>query len=214
MSLGCDEVKEACTGKRQRSHGPIPTWISRSSRCRPAVATGATGGVDATGHLPNNDRTVNKMRHRSPEAQTRNAEMERARKKRLRDGKLKEEAQNVNGEASGPQLLSGSPPGATAQEESTQPNLTRGAGYDTTNNMNLFLTQCCGCSITVRTKKALFDAIIQQITNLEEHGILDDHRHVQVQGHSVVSVLWLMHNELTDKDPHVSEARTRTSVPS
>ena len=94
MSLGCDEVKEACTGKRQRSHGPIPTWISRSSRCRPAVATGATGGVDATGHLPNNDRTVNKMRHRSPEAQARNAEMERARKKRLRDGKLKAEAQN------------------------------------------------------------------------------------------------------------------------
>ena len=106
------------------------------------------------------------------------------------------------------------PPEATAQEESTQPNLTRGAGYDTTNNMNLFLTQCCGCSITVRTKKALFDAIIQQITNLEEHGILDDHQHVQVQGHSVVSVLRLMHNELTDKGPHVSEARTRTSVPS
>ena len=95
-----------------------------------------------------------------------------------------------------------------------QPNLTRGAGYDTTNNMNLFLTQCCGCSITVRTKKALFDAIIQQITNLEEHGILDDHQHVQVDGHSVVSVLRLMHNELTDKDPHVSEARTRTPVPS
>ena len=79
--------------------------------------------------------------------------------------------------------------------------MTRGAGYDTTNNMNLFLTQCCGCSITVRTKKALFDAIIQQITNLEEHGILDDHQHVQVQGHSVVSVLRLMHNELTDKAP-------------
>ena len=205
MSLGCDEVKEACTGKRQRSHGPIPTWISRSSRCRPAVATGATGGVDATGHLPNNDRTVNKMRHRSPEAQARNAEMERARKKRLRDGKLKAEAQN-DGEARSPQLLSGSPPGATAQEEKAQSNLTRGAGYDTTNNMNLFLTQCCGCSNPVRNKKTLFDLLIQQITSLEQHGILDQHQDVQVLGHSVVGVLRLVRQELEDKDPHVSKA--------
>ena len=147
-----------------------PGSIGRSSCCRAAVAT---GHVNATGHLPDNDRTVNKMRHRSPEAQARNAEMERARKKRLRDGKLKEEAQNVNGEASGPQLVSGSPPGATAQEEKAQSNLTRGAGYDTTNNMNLFLTQCCGCSNPVRNKKTLFDLLIQQITSLEQHGILD-----------------------------------------
>ena len=75
------------------------------------------------------------------------------------------------------------PPEATAQEESTQPNLTRGAGYDTTNNMNLFLTQCCGCSNPVRNKKTLFDLLIQQITSLEQHGILDKHQDVQVLGH-------------------------------
>ena len=204
MSLGCEEVKEACTGKRLRTHEPMPTWIGRSSRCRSTPPV-ATGGVDATGHLPNNDRTVNKMRHRSPEAQARNAEMERARKKRLRDGKLKAEAQN-DGEASGPQLLSGSPPGAAAQEEKAQTNLTRGAGYDTTNNMNLFLTQCCGCSNPVRNKKTLFDLLIQQITSLEQHGILDKHQDVQVLGHSVVGVLRLVRQELKDKDPHVSKA--------
>jgi hypothetical protein len=206
MSLGCEEVKEACTGKRLRSHDPTPTWIGRSSRGASHVAS----YVDATGHLPN-DRTLNKMRRRSPEAQARNAEMERARKKRLRDGKRKEEAQNVkqaleaDGKASGPQLLSGSPPGATAQEEEAQSNLTRGAGYDTTNNMNLFLTQCCGCSNPVRNKKTLFDLLIQQITSLEQHGILDKHQDVQVLGHSVVGVLRLVRQELEDKDPHVSK---------
>ena len=206
MSLGCEEVMEACTGKRLRSHDPTPTWIGRSSRGASHVAS----YVDATGHLPN-DRTLNKMRRRSPEAQARNAEMERARKKRLRDGKRKEEAQNVkqaleaDGKASGPQLLSGSPTEATAQEEEAQSNLTRGAGYDTTNNMNLFLTQCCGCSNPVRNKKTLFDLLIQQITSLEQHGILDKHQDVQVLGHSIVGVLRLVRQELEDKDPHVSK---------
>ena len=205
MSLAGEEEKETCTGKRLRSHDSTTAWGSSSS-----------DAADAAGET---ERTLTKNARRLPAgAQARNAEPAQ---KRLREGKLKEDEQekSVKQKLEGdpdpanphnPQLPGAPPPGATAQEESTQPNLTRGAGYDTTNNMNLFLTQCCGCSITVRTKKALFDAIIQQITNLEEHGILDDHQHVQVQGHSVVSVLRLMHNELTDKDPHVSEARTRT----
>ena len=209
MNLAGEEEKETCTGKRLRSHDSTTAWGSSSS-----------DAADAAGET---ERTLTKQARRRP-AGAQAAEMEPAQKKRLREGKLKEDEQekSVKQKLEGdpdaanphdPQLPGAPPPPeATAQEESTQPNLTRGAGYDTTNNMNLFLTQCCGCSITVRTKKALFDAIIQQITNLEEHGILDDHQHVQVQGHSVVSVLRLMHNELTDKDPHVSEARTRTSV--
>ena len=211
MNLAGEEEKETCTGKRLRSHDSTTAWGSSSS-----------DAADAAGET---ERTLTKHARRRP-AGAQAAEMEPAQKKRLREGKLKEDEQekSVKQKLEGdpdaanphdPQLPGApSPPEATAQEESTQPNLTRGAGYDTTNNMNLFLTQCCGCSITVRTKKALFDAIIQQITNLEEHGILDDHQHVQVEGHSVVSVLRLMHNELTDKDPHVSEARIRTSVPS
>ena len=206
MNLAGEEEKETCTGKRLRSHDSTTAWGSSSS-----------DAADAAGET---ERTLTKHARRRP-AGAQAAEMEPAQKKRLREGKLKEDEQekSVKQKLEGdpdpanphnPQLPGAPPPGATAQEESMQPNLTRGAGYDTTNNMNLFLTQCCGCSITVRTKKALFDAIIQQITNLEEHGILDDHQHVQVQGHSVVSVLRLMHNELTDKDPHVSEARTRT----
>ena len=211
MNLAGEEEKETCTGKRLRSHDSTTAWGSSSS-----------DAADAAGET---ERTLTKHARRRP-AGAQAAEMEPAQKKRLREGKLKEDEQEklvkqkLEGDPDAanpqhdPQLPGAPPPGATAQEESTQPSLTRGAGYDTTNNMNLFLTQCCGCSITVRTKKALFDAIIQQITNLEEHGILDDHQQVRVQGHSVVSVLWLMHNELTDKDPHVSEARTRTPVPS
>ena len=204
MNDGFVEEKETCTGKRPRSHDPTPTWGSSSS-----------DGVscdDAAGN-----RTLNKnARRRAPEAQARNAEMERARKKRLREEKLKEEEQRLvkqkleapdgDGDAEDPPQLSGAPSGATAQEENTQPNLTRGAGYDTTNNMNLFLTQCCGCSNPVRTKKTLFDALIQQITILEEHGVLDSHQDVQVNGTSVVSVLRLVRKELEGKDPHVSRA--------
>ena len=184
MSLAGEEEKETCTGKRLRSHDSTTAWGSSSS-----------DAADAAGET---ERTLTKHARRRP-AGAQAAEMEPAQKKRLREGKLKEDEQekSVKQKLEGdpdaanphdPQLPGATPPEATAQEESTQPNLTRGAGYDTTNNMNLFLTQCCGCSITVRTKKALFDAIIQQITNLEEHGILDDHQHVQVQGHSVVSV--------------------------
>ena len=131
MNLGCEEEKETCTGNRPRSHDPTPTWGNSSS-------------VSYAAGQKKNERTLNKnARRRPPEAQARNAEMERARKKRLREGKLKEEEQRLvkqkleapDGDAEGPQL-SGAPPGATAQEENTQPNLTRGGGYDTTNNMN------------------------------------------------------------------------------
>ena len=209
MNLGCEEEKETCTGNRPRSHDPTPTWGNSSSD--------GVSYVDAAGQKKN-ERTLNKnARRRPPEAQARNAEMERARKKRLREGKLKEEEQGLvkqkleapDGDAEGPQL-SGAPPGATAQEENTQPNLTRGGGYDTTNNMNLFLTQCCGCSNPVRNKKTLFDALIQQITTLEEHDVLDNHRDVQVAGHLVVGVLRLVRKELEGKDPHVSKARGGT----
>ena len=209
MTLGCGKEKETCAGKRPRSHDP--TWGDSSSDGVPCV--------DAAGNRhPRSERTLNKnARRRPPEAQARNAEMERARKKRLREGKLKEEEQRLvkqkreereapDGKAEEPQLT-GAPPGTTAQEESTQPNLTRGGGYDTTNNMNLFLTQCCGCSNPVRNKKTLFDALIQQITTLEEHGVLDNHRDVQVAGHLVVGVLRLVRKELEGKDPHVSKAR-------
>ena len=212
MTLGCGKEKETCAGKRPRSHDP--TWGDSSSDGVPCV--------DAAGNRhPRSERTLNKnARRRPPEAQARNAEMERARKKRLREGKLKEEEQRLvkqkreereapDGKAEEPQLT-GAPPGATAQEESTQPNLTRGGGYDTTNNMNLFLTQCCGCSNPVRNKKTLFDALIQQITTLEEHGVLDNHRDVQVAGHLVVGVLRLVRKELEGKDPHVSKARGGT----
>ena len=174
MNLAGEEEKETCTGKRLRSHDSTTAWGSSSS-----------DAADAAGET---ERTLTKNARRLPAgAQARNAEPAQ---KRLREGKLKEDEQEklvkqkLEGDPDAanpqhdPQLPGAPPPGATAQEESTQPNLTRGAGYDTTNNMNLFLTQCCGCSITVRTKKALFDAIIQQITNLEEHGILDDHQHV------------------------------------
>ena len=197
MNLGCEEEKETCTGNRPRSHDPTPTWGNSSS-------------VSYAAGQKKNERTLNKnARRRPPEAQARNAEMERARKKRLREGKLKEEEQRLvkqkleapDGDAEGPQL-SGAPPGATAQEENTQPNLTRGGGYDTTNNMNLFLTQCCGCSNPVRNKKTLFDALIQQITLLEEHGVLDNHLGVQVGCHSVVGALRLVCKELEGKDPH------------
>ena len=201
MNLGCEEEKETCTGNRPRSRDPTPTWGNSSS-------------VSYAAGQKKNERTLNKnARRRPPEAQARNAEMERARKKRLREGKLKEEEQRLvkqkleapDGDAEGPQL-SGAPPGATAQEENTQPNLTRGGGYDTTNNMNLFLTQCCGCSNPVRNKKTLFDALIQQITILEEHGVLDNHLGVQVGCHSVVGALRLVCKELEGKDPHVSKA--------
>ena len=205
MNIGCEEEKETCTGNRPRSHDPTPTWGNSSSD--------GVSYVDAAGQKKN-ERTLNKnARRRPPEAQARNAEMERARKKRLREGKLKEEEQGLvkqkleapDGHAEGRPQLSGAPPGATAQEENTQPNLTRGGGYDTTNNMNLFLTQCCGCSNPVRNKKTLFDALIQQITNLEEHGVMDNHRDVQVGCHSVVDALRLVCKELEGKDPHVSK---------
>ena len=161
MSLAGEEEKETCTGKRLRSHDSTTAWGSSSS-----------DAADAAGET---ERTLTKHARRRP-AGAQGAEMEPAQKKRLREGKLKEDEQekSVKQKLEGdpdaanphdPQLPGAPPPGATAQEESTQPNLTRGAGYDTTNNMNLFLTQCCGCSITVRTKKALFDAIIQQIAH-------------------------------------------------
>ena len=161
MSLAGEEEKETCTGKRLRSHDSTTAWGSSSS-----------DAADAAGET---ERTLTKHARRRP-AGAQAAEMEPAQKKRLREGKLKEDEQekSVKQKLEGdpdaanphdPQLPGAPPPGATAQEESTQPNLTRGAGYDTTNNMNLFLTQCCGCSITVRTKKALFDAIIQQIAH-------------------------------------------------
>ena len=146
MNLAGEEEKETCTGKRLRSHDSTTAWGSSSS-----------DAADAAGET---ERTLTKHARRRP-AGAQAAEMEPAQKKRLREGKLKEDEQENsvkqklehNPDAANPQhdpqLPGAPPPGATAQEESTQPNLTRGAGYDTTNNMNLFLTQCCGCSITL-----------------------------------------------------------------
>ena len=172
MNLAGEEEKETCTGKRLRSHDSTTAWGSSSS-----------DAADAAGET---ERTLTKNARRRPAgAQARNAETEPAQKKRLREGKLKEDEQEKsvkqrlerNPDAANPQhdpqLPGAPPPGATAQEEKAQSNLTRGAGYDTTNNMNLFLTQCCGCSNPVRNKKTLFDLLIQQITSLEQHGILD-----------------------------------------
>ena len=127
MNLAGEEEKETCTGKRLRSHDSTTAWGSSSS-----------DAADAAGET---ERTLTKHARRRP-AGAQAAEMEPAQKKRLREGKLKEDEQekSVKQKLEGdpdaanphdPQLPGAPPPGATAQEESTQPNLTRGAGYDT-----------------------------------------------------------------------------------
>lgn len=207
--LGCEAAKGTST-KRPRPCGPTSA-LSDSQL--------SLDGESTLGQSKN-QRTHGKQRSRTPEAQARNAEMERARKKRLREGQLKEEEKrSVKQKLEGPvgdtvterPELPGALPAATAQEEHAQPKLTRGGGYDTTNNMNLFLTQCCGCSNPVRNKKTLFDALVQQITNLEDHGVLNNHLEDRVCGHLVVDVLHLVRKELKGKDPHVSKAHLLAS---
>ena len=160
-----------------------------------------------------------KARRRTPEAQERKAEVERARKKRIREGRHSEQqrlvmpkleaaasgagARCVQGESQ----LQGAPPGVDTQEESTQPKLPC-RKFDVTNNLNKLLTQGFRYPIPKRDKKTLHETVLEQISNLEEHGVMSDYQDVQVSGHSIVGVLQLVSTELKSKKPQVSARQT------
>ena len=93
MNLAGEEEKETCTGKRLRSHDSTTAWGSSSS-----------DAADAAGET---ERTLTKQARRRP-AGAQAAEMEAAQKKRLREGKLKEDEQ----EKSVKQKLEGDPDAA------------------------------------------------------------------------------------------------------
>ena len=110
MSLAGEEEKETCTGKRLRSHDSTTAWGSSSS-----------DAADAAGET---ERTLTKHARRRP-AGAQAAEMEPAQKKRLREGKLKEDEQEksvkqkLEGDSDpanphNPQPPDSPPPGATA----------------------------------------------------------------------------------------------------
>ena len=80
MNLAGEEEKETCTGKRLRSHDSTTAWGSSSS-----------DAADAAGET---ERTLTKHARRRP-AGAQAAEMEPAQKKRLREGKLKENEQGA-----------------------------------------------------------------------------------------------------------------------
>ena len=90
MNLAGEEEKDTCTGKRLRSHDSTTAWGSSSS-----------DAADAAGET---ERTLTKQARRRP-AGAQAAEMEPAQKKRLREGKLKEDEQ----EKSVKQKLEGDP---------------------------------------------------------------------------------------------------------
>ena len=114
MNLAGEEEKETCTGKRLRSHDSTTAWGSSSS-----------DAADAAGET---ERTLTKQARRRP-AGAQAAEMEPAQKKRLREGKLKEDEQekSVKQKLEGdpdpanphnPQLPGAPPPGAPAPPRS------------------------------------------------------------------------------------------------
>ena len=211
--------EETGAAKYPRPCGAPPKWGPS-----PPTWDGESGfWVDDEGNpRPADQRDLDKRaKRRSPEAQEQNAKMERKRKKRLKEEKAKEEEQRrvkheleaPAGGAEGPQLQ-GTPPGAGAQKERTEQKLGRNEGYDTNNDLNKLLTQCLKYSITDRSKPAIINAVIKQITNLEDHCDMNKHRDIQVDGHYVVDVLELVLKELKGKDlkvPHTPPATTATA---
>ena len=115
--------------------------------------------------------------------------------------KLELETPAAAGGAEG-QPLDGGPPGAGAPKKQ---KLERKNGYDTNNDLNQLLTQCLLCPVNVkdRTRGAILDTVITQITYVEDHCDMDNYRETEVDGHSVVGALLLVRDELRGKDPEV-----------
>ena len=89
--------------------------------------------------------------------------------------------------------------------------LERKNGYDTNNDLNQLLTQCLICPVKDRKRAAILGAVITRITYVEVHCDMDKYREAEVDGHSVVSALLLVRDELQSKNlevPHDPPART------
>ena len=98
------------------------------------------------------------------------------------------------------QPLDGGPPGAGAPKKQ---KLERKNGYDTNNDLNQLLTQCLICPVKDRTRGAILGAVISAITYVQVHCDMDNYREAEVDGHSVVSALLLVRDELQGKDLEV-----------
>ena len=190
-----------------RPCGPAPKWGSST----PDWDSESGDWVDDEGnHRPADQRAQDKRsRRKKTKAQKERArETERARKKRLKDEatkekerRMKQELETPAGDAEG-QPLHGAPPGAGAPKKQ---KLERKNGYDTNNDLNQLLTQCLLCPVNVkdRTRGAILDTVITQITYVEDHCDMDNYRETEVDGHSVVGALLLVRDELQGKDLEV-----------
>ena len=210
--MDMEETKEEIGAARHpRPSGAPPKWGSGQPKWNEDIG----GWFDDEGNRrPDDQRTQDKnLRRRTPEAQERNRMKERERKKKVKERKIKEEQrlkEELEAPASGADTQPpGAPPGAAAQEGHTLTpatyKLTRENGYDTTNNLNLLLTQCFNCSISdqKRKKPNLMAAVIRQVTHLEENIDMIKHLDTRVCGHSVLGMLQDVGKELQEKNPNV-----------
>ena len=168
-----------------------PAWVDEEGNRRPA-----------------DQRAQDKRsRRKKTKAQKeRAAKTERARKKRLKEDEEKErrmqqelETPTPAGGAEG-QPLDCAPPGTGAPKKQ---KLERKNGYDTNNDLNQLITQCLMCTVKDRTREAILGAVISAITYVEVHCDMDNYREAEVDGHSVVSALLLVRDELQGKDLEV-----------
>ena len=187
-----------------RPCGPTPKWGSGKLTWDGESAA----WVDKEGNRrPADQRDQNKRSRRKNEAQKERARetesLRRARKKeeetQEKEQRMKQELETPAGDAEG-QPLHGAPPGAGASKKQ---KLERKDGYDTNNDLNQLLTQCLNCPVKDRKRAAILGAVIKQITHVEVHCDVDNYREAEVDGHSVVSALLLVRDELQGKNLEV-----------
>lgn len=182
--------------------GPAPKWGSST----PDWGRESGDWVDDEGnHRPANQRAQDKRsRRKKTEAEKERArETERARKRRLKEEETKEKERRMKQELETPvggaegQPLHGAPPGAGAPKKQ---KLERKNGYDTNNDLNQLLTQCLNCPVKDRKRGAIVDAVITQITYVEDHCDMDNYQEAAVDGRPIVGALLLVRDELRGKD--------------
>ena len=191
-----------------RPCGPTPKWgVGKLTWDGESAAW-----VDEEGNRrPADQRAQDKRsRRKKTKAQKeRAAKTERARKKRLKDEATKEKERRMKQALETPaggaedQPPHGAPPGAGAPKKQKPEH--RKNGYDTNNDLNQLLTQCLLCPVNVkdRTRGAILNTVITQITYVEDHCDMDNYREAEVDGHFIVSALLLVRDELRGKDPEV-----------
>ena len=190
-----------------RPCGPTPKWGVGKLTWDGESAT--PGWVDEEGNRrPADQRAQDKRSRRKTKAQKERARetesLRRARKKQLKEEeekerRMKQELETPAGDAEG-QPLDGAPPGAGAPKKQ---KLERKNGYDTNNDLNQLLTQCLSCPVKVRTRGAILDAVITQITYVEDHCDMYNYQGAQVDGHPIADALLLVRDELRGKDLEV-----------